>query len=311
MNLNEAYAILELTSDSSEDDVRKRFRELSKKWHPDKNQNNSEAEVKFKEINSAFQRITNPTEREQHQDSPQPDFGGFDFGGFSNPFQRQRHVSQIQIHTTISFEDSILGTKKDIKYVRSIKCNSCAGQGAAKVDTNCKKCGGKGRVIQQQGSTVFVRTCDCAANQKFKKCSACTDGVIETESSVNVHIPGGVSNGVALRLSQMGNYAGSIAHMDQYSDAFLILNVVADPNLTLEEGFVVSDINISLLEALKGTSKKVPTVLGEKEIIIEPLAKNKEEVIIPNVGVNKVGSQRVRINVSYPDNIDALIQHLE
>jgi molecular chaperone DnaJ len=318
MNLNEAYAKLDLTSAASEDDVKKRFRELSKKWHPDKNQNNPDAEAKFKEINSAYQRITNPNERERYQDIPTDNpFQGFDFGGMGNPFanpfqqQRRRQAPPVKVNLTISFKESILGCKKDIKYNRNIKCNTCNGQGSIKINTDCKKCGGTGSVVQRSANMMFVKQCECSANQKIKKCSGCNDGVISSESSVNVQVPGGVSDENALRLESMGNYAGSMGHFDQYSDAFVILNVTADPDLTLEDDKVVFNLNISLLEALKGVKKNIKTVVGDKEIIINPLSKNKEEVIIPHVGVNGKGDQRVILNVQYPDDIDSLIKSLE
>jgi len=319
MNLDQAYETLNLTSDASEDDVKKRFRELSKKWHPDKNQNNPEAEVKFKEINSAYQRITNPSDREKYQDMPIDNpLHGFDFSGlggnpFGNPFQAQRQHSAppIQITSTISFQESILGCEKNIKYNRNIKCNSCNGQGAFKVNTDCKKCGGSGRITQASGNMMFIRQCDCSLNQKTKKCTDCNNGIISSESSVNVHIPGGVNNNNILRLQNMGNYANSIGNFDQYSDAFLILQVDQDPELVLENDFVVSNLNISLLEALKGTTKTVKTVVGNKEITINSLSKNKEEIIIPRVGVNGTGNQKVILNVNYPDNVETLIKALE
>lgn len=314
MNLDEAYSTLKLSSNATPEEVKKQYKTLSKLFHPDVSKD-PDAEAKFKEINSAYQRITNPSEREKYQDIPTDNpFQGFDFSGFGgNPFQshRQHHASPVQVTITISFQESILGCKKDIKYNRNIKCNTCNGEGSIKTSTNCTKCGGSGRVVQRNANMIFTRQCECFVNQKNKKCSDCKDGIISSESSVNVHVPGGVSHENALRLQNMGNFAGSFGNFDQYSDAFVILHVTADPELKLENDCVVSTLNISLLEALKGTKKNVKTVLGEKEVTVNPLSKNKEEIIISQVGVNRKGNQKVILNVNYPDNIQSLINTLE
>ena len=312
MNRSEAYAKLEIDPSASDDEVKKKFRELSKKLHPDKNPGNLEAEAKFKEINEAYQRIINPGPREVNEDQfPSSGGIGFDFAGFGNQ-QRFRHSDHIQCSTNISFIESILGCKKEIKYSRDIKCNTCNGQGKIKLNTGCKKCGGSGHVMIQQRGMIMVHPCDlCFGKNSSKKCDACNDGVIKSESSVNVTIPGGVKNQNALRLNQMGNFVGSLGHMDQYTDTFLILNVEQDKDMRLDNEIVISDLNISLLEALKGCTKTVRTVLGDKEIKVDPLSKNKEEIIIPNAGVNKSGPHKVILDVSYPNNIESLIQSLE
>lgn len=315
MNLTEAYSILGLSEDCHEDDVKKKFRELSKIWHPDKHKGDQKAEDKFKEINSAYQRIITPSEKEMLEDkfgNGMPNSAGFDFNGFGlGNLQRFREATQIQVSANISFKESILGCHKDIKYNRDIKCQTCNGQGKFKLNTDCKKCGGKGHIMLNHNGMIMVHPCECSKKAAFKKCTACFDGVIKSESSVNVTIPGGVKSDNVLRLNQMGNYVGSLGHMEQYTDVFLLLNVEEDPNLSLQNEYVICNLTISLLEALTGCKKVVPTVLGDKEININSLSKNKEEIIIQHVGINQKGHQKVILNVEYPSNIDSLIKVLE
>jgi molecular chaperone DnaJ len=318
MNRSEAYSKLEIDPTASDDEVKKKFRELSKKLHPDKNPGNKDAEAKFKEINEAYQRIINPGPREINEDQFSDGTGGigFDFSGFGfsggGNVQRFRHSEHIQCSTNISFIESILGCKKEIKYTRDIKCNTCNGQGKFKLNTGCKKCGGSGHVMIQQRGMIMVQPCDlCFGKAQSKKCDVCSDGIIKSESSVNVTIPGGVHDQNALRLNQMGNFVGNLGHIDQYTDAFLVLNVEKDKDMRLEDEFVISDLNITLLDAIKGCTKVIRTVIGDKDIKIDPLSRNKEEVIIPNAGINKIGSHKVILNVSYPVDVEPLIKALE
>ena len=98
---------------------------------------------------------------------------------------------------------------------------------------------------------------------------------------------------------------------DQYTDVLLTIKVSPHNSLHLEDNDVVCEKEISLLDAIQGATVPVPTIDGFQMIDIIPLSKNKDEVIIPNLGVNKTGNQRVRLNVSYPDNIDALVELLK
>jgi DnaJ-class molecular chaperone len=98
--------------------------------------------------------------------------------------------------------------------------------------------------------------------------------------------------------------------VDQHSDTHLRVRVNAEPGLRLEGMNVASNINISLLEALQGCKKTVNTILGEREVEIKPKSKNKDEVIIPHLGVNRVGCQRVILDIQYPDEVDGLIDFL-
>lgn len=317
MNLNEAYSILGLSSDASPEDTKKKYRELTRKYHPDINKDEG-ADDRFKKINEAYQcAITGKgTDPEPPARVPFNPFQGFvGIPGMHNPFggtQNIQPVENIVLNINISFKESVLGCQKEISFTRHGKCTACEGQGFIKLHNNCDKCGGKGQIVGRQGNMIFSRTCDKCMGQNIQSpCNSCgSAGNVNTQVSGNVQVPGGVISGNILRLNGFGHYAGSLMGEDQYSEAHLHIRVDPIEGLRLEGQDVISEINISLLEALCGCSKPIKTIMGEQYVFFPGLTKNKDEIKIPKLGVNGVGVQRVITNVSYPDQIDNLINAL-
>jgi len=315
LNLEEARNILELSPDASQDEAKKRYRELTKKYHPDINKDPG-AEDKFKKINEAYGCVQSGkgTDKEEQVFARNP-FSGFG-NPFGNPFGRQRQVNyqpkHIQVNTTISFKESVLGCKKGVLFNRKIKCPACNGDGEIPIDNGCDKCHSTGVITGRQGNMIFTQTCDkCNGNVKFTKCNKCnSDGVVNFHTSIEVNIPGGIKNGNILRLSNIGDFVGEIMNIERHTDVHLTVTVLPHPNLSLIDNDVIFPLQISLLEALSGCSKEVDTINGKMEIQVPPKSKNNEEVIIPKLGVNGTGSQRVILDVKYPDNVDKLIEHL-
>lgn len=303
MNLNEAYTILELTPGASPEEAKKKYRELTKKYHPDVNKEKS-AEDKFKKINEAYQCVQNG----KGNDREPPAQYGNPWG--SHARQQVVQLENVEIRTTISFKESVLGCKKELKYPRQSKCQDCSGGGEIKLNNGCKKCGGKGQVILKQGHVVMVSTCtDCFGRSNTEICKTCSgQGLLHTDVSVHVSVPAGIINGSILRLQGMGNYAGSFMGLsDQYTDAFCHIDVTPELGLSIDGTSVISHLTISLIEALRGCTQKVKTIHGEKEIRIKPQSRNREEVVIPHCGVNGTGDQKVVLDVQYPKNTDKLI----
>ena len=302
MKKKEAYSTLEISETSTDEEAKKAFRQLSKKLHPDNKDTGDEA--KFKKINEAYQAINNNKFDDNIQQHPG--------SGGVNPFYQQQFIQleNIEIHTTLSFKDAILGCKKEFKFSRQTKCKSCNGAGEIKKNNGCTKCGGKGQIVNRQGFSVMIRTCDkCFGRSPADPCSDCSQqGRVEGEASINVSIPGGVQAGNILRLGGMGHFVGFfMGQIEQHTDVFLHIQVTPETGLILDGAHVVSNLEISLLEALRGCRKTVKTILGEKEVDIKPKSKNKEEVIIPRLGVNGVGNQRVILDVIYPEDVTKLI----
>lgn len=308
MNLPEAYSILGLPSNSTPADAKKKFRELSKKYHPDNSETGDEAE--FKRINHAHQYITKPETREREINHPRS--GGDPFNPFVRTRQNVRVIEEIKINTNLSFAESILGCQRKIIYTRKVKCQDCNGDGVSIVKGGCDKCNGLGQITMRHGNVTVLMPCDkCGGRRATKACDSCSaTGTVEAETSISVNIPGGVSGNTTLRLGGKGNFVNNMGPWEQYTDAFLVLIVEEDPDIKLINNEVISGLNISLLEAIRGCKKTVRTILGDKEIEVKSLSKNKDEVVIPHVGINGTGPQKVILDVKYPDNTNLLIDAL-
>jgi molecular chaperone DnaJ len=314
MNIKEAFSVLGLEQTSSPDEIKKSFKTLAKKYHPDVNKN-PEAEKEFKRVNEAYQVITNgqssdPEDRIPSHNARNP------FNPFADFFQEQgvfHPADNIETSITISFKESVLGCKKDLTFSRKIKCQNCNGQGQTQIHNGCDKCGGKGRIISKQGHMIFNQACPkCHGRSQTTPCPSCqSKGTIDSEASVNVSIPGGIQDGNILRLGGMGHYVGSsFMFADQHTDVHLRITVIPESSLKLEGMDVISTLEISLLDALRGCEKKIKTIEGAKDIQIPPLSRHKEEVILPKLGVNHLGRHRIILDVKYPNKTDDLIQTL-
>ena len=309
MNLKEAYSILELEQTVTPEEAKKQFRKLSKKLHPDNKDSGNEAQ--FKKINEAYQIISNPEKAERenlHWNAPTGAHTGF------NPFGRSKvfFTQNINAKMTISFAESVLGCQKELKLTRQIKCDNCNGEGSVALSNGCSACGGRGKVVIRQGNLVMVQACGkCGGRNPTEACKSCfSKGVVEAESILQVNIPGGVINGNVLTLRGIGNFGGSFGPMDQYSDCQLTVTVIPEPDLSIDKIDVVCTCEISLQEALIGCQKIVNTIQGYQDIDIKPMSRHKDEVIIPHLGVNKVGNQRVILDVKYPKDTSKLLEAL-
>lgn len=315
MKLQEAYEILGVESDPSPDNIKKQFRTLAKQFHPDTNKDPG-AEAKFKEINNAYRVASSRQSDDPGNMSSGAPFNMQDiFGGIFNSFNRKQSFaapSHVELEVILSFQESVLGCKRDLSYVRKGKCVGCDGQGQVPQNNGCTTCHGRGMMTSQRGNMIFTTQCSqCPGPAQPIECKDCHgEGAVTNSVSVNVNIPGGVTNNKILRLSGMGNFHSTMIGMDQYTDALLHVHVKPDPDLSLQEQHVILSLNISLLQALQGCKQFVKTVLGDKEISISPLSKNKDEIIIPRVGINGTGDQKVILNVEYPENVNQLINVL-
>jgi molecular chaperone DnaJ len=324
MNFKEAYALLEIPEGSSKEDAKKAFKKLAAKCHPDVCKE-PDAENKFKKINEAYQVIESGKSTDPGQQGNWSSYGHasspFDIQDILNdmmgrnsrsPFARHQYnirATDIYMCETISFREAVIGYKKEIKYSRNIACKKCDGLGSITLDNGCKLCGGRGRTVTARGPMLVDQTCSaCFGKIKTESCSECNStAYVKTETSISVNIPPGIFNGNVLRLGGMGNYSGT---MSGYTSVLLTLTVIEDPGLKIQDKDVLTELHISLLEALQGCKKKVKTIDGEKEINIDALTKNKDEVILSKLGVAKIGNERVIIHVDYPTYCRELIEVL-
>ncbi len=284
MKRKDYYKILGVSKDASKEEIKKAFRKLAHKYHPDKEGGDEE---KFKEINEAYQVLSDEKKRAQYDQ-----FGnigsngtGFDFSHFTggsgyhfssfdfsdlfdemgfSPFsskRERRKGEDIHVSLTIPFKDSVFGTEKSIKIKRFVSCPSCGGTGAEKGTSfkTCSHCNGKGFIEERIMGIFSTRhTCPvCNGDGKIpeKKCSLCGgNGRIQKGELVNFHIPAGVQNGAVLRVRGKGNEIKGGNAGDLYIQIF-----VKEDKRFKREGFdIFTDVHLLLTEAILGTRKKIP-----------------------------------------------------
>jgi molecular chaperone DnaJ len=334
MNKQEAYKELGLNPSASEDDIKSAFRKAAAKNHPDKFSDPNEkqkAEEKFKKLNTAQQVLLSK--------EPENNFtfnNGSGFNPFGGPFNRANiedlfndffnhqtnannkriHKDDIYININLSFEESILGCEKEIKYNRDSRCNKCNGNGKIPGPATCKTCQGRGRIIIQQGHFRLEQGCPvCRGNGgKLDVCNECTgEGFLVQETVAKLKIPPVLKKDQNIRVLGGGHFIIN----DQFgesnnSDLYLRPIIENKENIYVDEqGNVISNIDITLLEAIEGCKKTIYTVKGDKEITIKPLSKNKDTIYINNCGAAGIRAHIVHLNVDYPSNINMLINYLK
>lgn len=322
MNPKEAYAFLDVSEDISDDELKKQYKQLSKKYHPDLYKDDPD---KFKRINEAYQLIRDYRDN-PHKYRAQGGFtghSGIDFnaifnGGVFNfgrnkPSAKQHHYPPIELKISLSFKESVVGATKQIEFDRFVKCEACNGNGLEFKHNGCSGCNGFGRVIGGSGGMMYSSSCQkCyGRNVQNVKCDKCqAKGTIKSHSNLSVNIPTGIADKATLRLQGVGNYGGSSMFGDEYNAAMILVSVEKDPDLTLIGSDVVCGVDLSLVDVLVGCERSVRTINGEQSITIPKLSKNKDEVILDGLGIPGSGNQRVILNVIYPTDVNGLIEYL-
>lgn len=300
------YDILGVSKDASSEEVKKAYRKMAHKYHPDKEGGDEE---KFKEINEAYQVLGNDEKRAQYDQYGQTfdgagggnPFGGFggqnvhvnfeDLGGIGDIFdtffgggaargsrrQRVRRGNDVPVDVTISFEESAAGHKQDITHRIYQECSQCHGNGAepgTPIET-CQTCQGSGVVTQARQTPLGVfsqqsvcTTCQGEGKQAKTPCTVCKgEGRQLRERTLEVDIPAGIADGQTIRITGKGE---APARGGVPGDLFVTVHVQADKEMRREGNNVVSDVSIPFTGAILGAKVTVKTLGGEKEIEIEP-----------------------------------------
>ncbi len=334
------YEILGLEKGASDDEIKKAYRKLAKKYHPDLNQGDKKAEENFKEINEAYQVLSNPETRAQYDqfghDGPTGQgFGGFDFGGFDgfgdifdmffggSGFGGGRRTrrgptrgADIQYNLTITFEEAAFGTKKDIEVVRMENCPQCKGTGAKNPsdETTCPTCNGSGEVSRTQ-NTAFGRFVNVTACERCHgegtiisdPCSKCHGRKkIRRERTISVTIPAGIDNHQAITLrgeGQTGEKGGPAGD--------LYVNIIVKPHKLFERrGYDLHcDIPITFGQAALGAELEVPTLEGKVKYTIPEGTQTGTVFRLRNQGIqhlrgNSRGDLFVKVNIRVPKRLN-------
>jgi len=340
-NKRDYYEVLGLSRGCTREDIKREYRKLARKYHPDVNNGNPEAEEKFKEISVAYAVLSNEEKRREYDrfGFNRNLFENFDFGsvfsefgfgdifdtifgtGFSSSFssrqgtrQRERG-SDISVEVKINFKESAYGVKKEIEYKANDICESCGGKGSTSESgiVTCSECGGNGRVRTKRqsflGSIVTTSACSrCGGSGKIIKepCDKCRGaGYRLKKKKIKVDIPSGIHDGDSLRLSGKGNSAGR----DSINgDLYLTIRVKPHPGFKRSGNDILSSVDISFAQAALGCRVAVETLDGREELDIKPGTQPGEKIILKSMGIVEIngyrrGDQIINIDVKIPTRV--------
>lgn len=337
------YEVLGVDRAASPDDIRKAFQKLARKWHPDVNPGNrEEAEKQFKEIAQAYEILGDPEKRRAFDQygfagvsagAGGPDFGGFDFsqgfsGGIEDLFNaffggmggrgRQggpQPGNDLQLVVTLTLEEVMEGTTKEVRYTRESACGTCHGTGAkpGTSPTTCTECNGAGQVTYSRGGILRISQpcprCHGRGQVVTDPCDTCRGrGTVQREESLQVRIPPGVSNNTQIRHNGKGE-AG--LNGGPPGDLYIITRVLEHPHFERRGDNLYVEVPITFTEAALGARIEVPTLRGGERtthIKIPPATQTGTQFRIRGYGVphlngRGIGDQFVIAQVHTPKNL--------
>ncbi|MBM6971779.1 molecular chaperone DnaJ [Mordavella massiliensis] len=324
------YEVLGVGRDADAATLKKAYRQIAKKYHPDMNPGDAEAEKKFKEASEAYAVLSDPDKRRQYDQFGHAafeggaggagGFGGFDFSGadFSDIFGdifgdlfgggRRGRANQgpmkgmnIRKSVRLTFEEAVFGCEKELDVVLKDPCPKCNGTGA-KPGTSpetCPKCGGKGQVVYTQqsffGTVQNVQTCpDCHGTGKIirEKCPDCGGtGYISSRKKISVTIPAGIDNGQSVRIREKGEPG---VNGGPRGDLLVEVVVSRHPIFQRQDMHIFSTVPISFAQAALGADIRIKTVDGEVLYTVKPGTKTDTKVRLKGKGVPSVRNAQVR-----------------
>ena len=328
------YNILGVDKNASEDDIKKAYRKMAMKYHPDKNPDDKSSEEKFKEAAEAYDVLSTPDKKKNYDtfgssngnpfggqqqyghgfnmDDIFSQFGDIFGGSFNNKYsKRTQRGSDLRVKVQLSLDEILKGTKKKLKFKRNDKCPTCSGKGGTDVK-DCLGCNGTGqRVVVQNspfGQVRHATTCgNCSGSGKVvhDKCKSCHgDGTYVKEEVVDVEIPAGVSGGMQLSMSQFGNYARDGVH----GDLQIFIEEIPDPIWKREGNNLKCEITISVLDAILGRKMDVLTPHGKIQLNIDEGTDSGRIFKFDHKGIPDInyglGDLYIKVNVKIPKKIN-------
>jgi molecular chaperone DnaJ len=330
------YEVLGVSRTCDDDELKRAYRKLALKYHPDKNPD-GEAEERFKEVNQAYQILSDPQRRAQYDRFGHAAFeqgggpGGFDFaGGFDDIIgdlfgdffgtgrgrggrSRARRGADLQYQLEISFVEACQGCEKTLSIPRLARCETCGGKGAKPGTTpqTCPQCNGSGQMRFQQGFFSIAKTCGkCNGHGQIvtNPCVTCDGaGARRVTYTVNVKIPAGVDAGSRLKLrgeGEVGDNGGPSG------DLYVVLDVEEHTIFTREGTDLVCEVPVSIAQAALGTEIEVPTLDGSAKVKV-PAGTQSGQMFrlrgrgVPDLGGYAKGDELVRIVVETPKKLTA------
>ena len=339
------YEILGVPRSADAETLKKSYRKLAMKWHPDRNPGDEKAEQTFKDISEAYEVLKDPEKRALYDRMGPEAFaqaasgggprGGFDFGfgsSFADIFdemfgemrggrraQGVQRGADLRYNMTISLEDTFKGRQATIKVPTSAGCDACDGSGAegGAAPVTCPTCNGQGRVRAQQGFFTIERTCStCHGTGQIiqNPCSVCSGtGRVRREKTLQVNIPAGVEDGTRIRLSGEGE-AG--LRGGPPGDLYIFLTIAAHRVFQRDGANIYCRVPIPMVTAALGGSIEVPTLEGSRaKVAISPGTQTGQQFRLRGKGMpilnsRSVGDMYVEATVETPRNLTKKQQEL-
>jgi molecular chaperone DnaJ len=334
------YECLGINRGAGDDEIKKSYRRLAVQFHPDRNPGDKHAEEKFKEINEAYQVLSDPDRRAQYDrfghaafqgQQGTGGFGGFDFSqGFEEVFSdifgdffgtgrgrsrsRSRRGDDLRYDLEVEFEEAARGAEKIVKFQRLTTCDSCNGsraRGGAEGARTCPNCRGTGQVRTQQGFFSISTTCGQCRGEGMIIADPCPNcqgqGRIRKPVSLSVKIPPGVDNGSRLKLRNEGEagFGGGPA-----GDLYVVVHVKEHPLFVRQDNDVVIEVPVSFPQAALGAEIEVPTLEGKIKLKVPAGTQSGKVIRLKGKGFVDLhgygrGDQLVRIGVETPRRLTA------
>jgi len=324
------YEVLSIERNASQEEMKKAYKRLAFQFHPDRNPGDSKAESKFKEINEAYQILSNPNKRAQYDSfghmSSEGLFTESDFGVnfsdiFGNIFEevfstgrrsRAERGRDLKYDLEVSFEEAAFGVEREITIPKRIICEKCEGRGAAPGgETTCTTCGGRGSIKYSEGFLAISRTCSsCRGTGRriTKYCPSCKgDGLITFDQTLRVKVPAGIDEGARLRMrgeGEHGSYGGPSG------DLYIEIHVKQHPFFTREGRDILCDVPISFVQAILGDEIEVPTLEGKTKIKIPSGTQSGQTLRLKEKGVPSLngrgkGDLFIKVQVEVPMRLNS------
>ena len=323
------YEVLGVDRNADEATIKKAYRVLAKKYHPDANPGDKEAEKKFKEASEAYAVLSDAEKRKQYDQFGHAAFdgsagggaGGFDFSGmdmgdiFGDIFgdffgggSRSRRANNgpmkganIRTSIRITFEEAVFGCEKEIELVLKDECKTCHGSGAKPGTSKetCPKCGGKGKVVYSQqslfGKVQNVQSCpDCNGTGQIikEKCPDCRGtGYIASKKKIQVSIPAGIDDGQSVRIREKGEPG---VNGGPRGDLLVEVVVSRHPIFQRQDMNIYSTAPISFAQAALGGEVRINTVDGDVLYEVKPGTQTDTKIRLKGKGVPSLRNKAVR-----------------
>lgn len=330
------YEILEVSQGADKATIKKAYRKMAKKYHPDKNPGDKEAEHKFKLCNEAYQCLSDDQQRSiydrygkeglQGMGGGSRSSAGFDdlssmfeemfsgFGGGSrrrqNPADMEKYSLDLNVDMYISFNEAIFGCEKEVEFSYKKACKQCNGTGAkdGKLST-CKQCDGQGQVYMKQGFMTFSQTCPAChgtGSAASTPCSSCHgNGYEEVRETVTIKIPAGIDSDNRLRVSGKGN----IGKRGTRGDLYVTFTVKPDKHFVRNGSDVYIEIPVFFTQAVAGDTLTIPSLTGELELKLDVGTRDKQHFTFRGEGIADVhgrgkGDLIAQVNITYPKTLN-------